>query len=195
MPQLANTIDPNAIDYAAVERNILPEGAYNAKIVESDEGPTKSGTGRKIDFTWEVIDGQAAGRKFWQTINYINNNPTAQSIGQAMLGRIAQACGHNQAVQSTDSLHGIPCRVHLKVQKQEGYNDRNEVKKVERYGNPGGAPQGAMQQPQAQQAPTAPQPQQAPPAQGYQAPPQTSQNPNGPWPGPQATGTDDIPFG
>jgi hypothetical protein len=185
MAHLQGAFDPNAVDYSS-ERSTLPAGTYGAKIVESDERATKSGNGRLIEFTWEVIDGPYAGRKFWQIVNYINQNPTAQQIGQAQLGRIAQACGFNQAIQSTEPLHGRPCRVTLKVKKQEGYDDKNEVSKVEVYG---GAPQ-AMP-PQAPQAAPA-----SPPAQGYAAPPPAAPQPGGsPWGGQAAPPQpDDIPF-
>ena len=130
MAQLMERFDPSAVDYSADTLNPLPEGSYTARIIESSEGATKSGTGRMIELTWEVVDGPHAGRRFWHHVNYLNQNPTAQQIGQIMLGKIALACGYDTAIGSTDVLHDRKCSVRLTVRRQDGFSDRNEVRDV-----------------------------------------------------------------
>ena len=188
MAQLQGSFDPRAVDYAATEIAALPAGTYSAKIIESDERPTKTGMGRIIELTWEVIEGPYAGRRFWQTINYINQNEVAQRIGQAELGRLALACGYEQAINSTEALHGRPCRVTIKIRQQQGFDDRNEVSKVEPFAPPVASPNhlGAVQAPQAPPASMPPAP---PPAGGHApwaSPPQPAQRPQ--------DHDDDIPF-
>lgn len=130
MAQLLHRFDPGAVDYSADTLSPLPEGSYTAKIIASGEGATRSGTGRMIELTWEVTDGPHTGRRFWHHVNYINQNPTAQQIGQIMLGKIALACGYDTAIGSTDVLHDHRCQVRLTVKRQDGFSDRNEVRDV-----------------------------------------------------------------
>ena len=134
MARLHGVFDPSAVDYGADRSSPLPEGGYTARIIESSEGATKTGSGRMIELTWEVVDGPHQGRRVWQHVNYINMNPTAQQIGQIMLGKIALACGHSEAIGSTDVLHDRPCEIRLSVKRQDGYGDRNDVRDVQPVG-------------------------------------------------------------
>jgi hypothetical protein len=119
----------------------IPAGIYNARIIESEVKALASGNGEGIRVVWEVLDGPCAARKVFQRINYRHANPKAEQIGQAQLSAICHAVGVLQ-LQDTTQLHGKPCRIRVKIRKDETgqYDDQNEVNGVE----PSGAPQPGM---------------------------------------------------
>lgn len=131
----------------------IPAGVYNARIIESEVKPLASGNGEGIRFTWEVLDGPCANRKVWQRINYRHQNPQAEQIGQAQLSAICHAVGVIQ-LQDTNQLHGKPCRIKVKIRKDDSgkYEDQNDVSGVE----PIAGPQPAMGAQPASATPAAP---------------------------------------
>lgn len=133
----------------------IPAGVYNARIVESEVKPLASGNGEGIKFTWEVIDGPCANRKIFQRINYRHTNPQAEQIGQSELSAICHATGVIQ-LQDTQQLHNRPCRVRVKIRKDQSgqYDDQNEISAVEAAGGPqlGMPPTPAAPAPAAQPA-------------------------------------------
>lgn len=130
----------------------LPAGDYIAQITESSIKPTKSGTGMVLNLTWTILDGQYTNRKVFDRVNVANQNPEAERIGQSQLSAICHAIGVMN-LQDSNQLHGRPCKIKLKVRKDDQYGDSNEVKGVSAVGN----------MPSAGQVPFAPQ-QQAPAA-------------------------------
>lgn len=129
----------------------LPAGTYIAQVTDSSIKPTKSGTGTTLNLTWTILDGQFANRKVFDRVNIQNQNPDAEKIGQRQLSSICHAAG---ALKLTDSnqLHGRPCKITLKIRKDEQWGDSNEVKGYESTGNTPAAPSFV---PQAAQAPAA----------------------------------------
>jgi len=67
----ANTVEPST------GFDPIPAGKYPAVIIESEMKTTKSGTGRYLELTFEVIDGEYHGRKVWARLNLENPNSTA----------------------------------------------------------------------------------------------------------------------
>lgn len=153
--------------------DVLPAGDYIAQITDSSIKPTKSGTGMILSLTWTILDGQFVNRKVFDRINVANQNPEAERIGQSQLSSICHAVGVLN-LQDSNQLHGRPCKIKVKVRKDEQYGDSNEVKGVSAVA------QGAAFQPQA----VAPAVAQAPWA--AQAPAQQSSAATPPW---QRTGT------
>ena len=107
----------------------LPAGDYIAQITESSTKPTKAGTGIMLNLTWTVLDGQFANRKVFDRINVSNQNPEAERIGQQQLSAICHAVGVLN-LQDSNQLHGRPCKIKVKVRKDEQWGDSNEVKGV-----------------------------------------------------------------
>lgn len=105
----------------------IPAGDYIAQITESEIKATKSGTGQMLTLRWQVLDGQFKGRLVFDRINIINQNPTAQQIGQSQLSSICRAVGVMQLADSVQ-LHNRPAIISVKVRKDETYGDGNEVK-------------------------------------------------------------------
>lgn len=130
----------------------LPAGDYIAQITESSIKPTKAGTGMMLNLTWTVLDGQFANRKIFDRINVANQNPEAERIGQQQLSAICHAVGVLN-LQDSNQLHGRPCKIKVKVRKDEQYGDSNEVKGVSAVA--GAAPAAAGAPWQASAAPAA----------------------------------------
>lgn len=138
-------------DGASVEDTsaVMPEHECLAQVVESEVAATKNGTGQILKLTWELVDGQFAKRKVWQNINIVNQNATAQDIGQRDLKRITEAMGLGP-ISNSEALHFKPIAVKVAIEAGKGgYDDRNivKVKKQASGGVPspapaaGGAPQ------------------------------------------------------
>ena len=106
----------------------LPAGEYRVCIVASERKKTKSGNGELIEMTLQILDGQFQNRKIFERINFVNSNPTAQQIGRGTLSAICRAVGV-MTPGDTSELHNRPMRAKVKIVKQEGYNDKNEVTK------------------------------------------------------------------
>jgi len=126
----ASTVDP------ADTFDVLPKGKYLAMAVASQIKPTKSGTGDYLEITFEVIDGQAKGRKIWERLNIHNSNKKAEEISQRQLSSLCRAIGVMNLVD-TDQLHNIPVVLEIGIEERDGYDPQNRVKS---YSAAGGAP-------------------------------------------------------
>lgn len=110
----------------------IPAGVYVAQVVDSDLKPLKSGNGEGLSLTMEVLDGECRGRKVFANLNIRHTNPEAQRIGQSQLSALCHAAGVIR-LQDTTQLHNKPLRMRVKIRKQEGYDDRNEVSGFEPF--------------------------------------------------------------
>jgi hypothetical protein len=106
----------------------LPAGEYVAAIVESDWKDTKSGTGRYLKLTLEILEGEHAGRRVWDMLNLENSNQTAVDIARKSLAGICHALGI-MIPRDSSTLHDKPLRIKLAVQAASGgYEASNRVK-------------------------------------------------------------------
>ncbi len=107
----------------------VPAGTYLASIEESEIKETKSRSGQILNLTWRVLDGQFKGRKVFDRVNIVNQNPKATEIGQRQLSAICHAANVLQ-LNDTQQLHGIPMTIKVIIRKDETgqYADQNEVK-------------------------------------------------------------------
>lgn len=85
---------------------LLPDSDYLAYIIQSEIKDTngKNGPGKRINFTFELQEGELAGRLVWAGVNFVNMNPQAQSMGRKELGNIARAAGVS-IFSDTEELH------------------------------------------------------------------------------------------
>ena len=137
-------------------RSILPAGTYNARIIESDVKPLKSGNGEGLSLTFEILDGPSAKRRVWASLNTKHTNPVAQNIGQQQLSSICHATGVFKLTE-TSQLHNRPLKIRVKIRKDEQYGDKNEIGGYEPIGGNATPPIQTQQapMPQAPQAPAA----------------------------------------
>lgn len=140
----ASTVDPTKpID-------LLPPGKYVVQIVASEMRVTKDGMGQYLWLELDVLEGECAGRKLFDRLNLVNNNPSTVEFAQRTLSAICHATGRMQ-VQDSEELHLIPMLADVKVQPpKNGYGESNSVRYVAlEQGAPAPAP---AQRPAAQQA-------------------------------------------
>lgn len=119
----ATTVEPNK------PFEILPPGRYVAQIVASEMRATKDGQGQYLWLELDVLEGEYVGRKLFDRLNLVNNNPTTVEIAQRTLSAICHAVGKLQ-VQDSEELHSIPLVADVKVQpsKNEGYGPSNTLR-------------------------------------------------------------------
>src|SRR5262245_61245322 len=96
----------------------IPAGKYRAVIIESEEKPTKAGTGSYVQFTFEIIEGPYTNRRLWARLNLDNPNATAVQIARAELSAICRAVGVLSPNDSTD-LHNLPLIIHVKLRRRD----------------------------------------------------------------------------
>ncbi|MFN4841361.1 MAG: DUF669 domain-containing protein [Phycisphaerales bacterium] len=112
--------------------DLIPSGWYMAQIVEHDL--QNVGNGLQARFTWEILDGPHSRRKVWQKEWAHHSNPKASEIGERMLRTLGRAMGVSQ-VKSTEDLAFKPVEVRVGIsKKEEGYEQRNEVKSARPLG-------------------------------------------------------------
>jgi hypothetical protein len=112
----ANKVDPNA-GYEP-----LPAGYYTACISESEQKPTKSGSGSYLNLKIEVLEGQYKGRILWSRLNLDNPNPTAVKIAQGELSAICRAVGIPTPNDSSE-LHFKPVVIRVKLKPNKMTNE------------------------------------------------------------------------
>lgn len=124
MAQLDESLDVANMDLGGFD--LLPKGWYLAQVIESEMAPTKTG-GRMVKATFEVLDGDARGRKVWANYTWTNSNPEAQRIGRQQLGRLASCVGV-EALGDTEELHFRPLMIKVGVKEGAGeYRDQNVI--------------------------------------------------------------------
>lgn len=127
MADLDLDFDPSSVD-AAPDMSALPIGEYVAQIIESVVAPAKTGNGMRLNFTWQVVEGEYVNRLFWQGLNYKHESAQAQMISQQQLKSICDAVGYTDHLTDSEVLHFIPCRVKVGFDRKNP--ERNEVKSV-----------------------------------------------------------------
>lgn len=145
--------------------NPIPAGVYLAQAIESDVRPLKSGMGRSLSITFQVLEGQYINRKVFAHLNIEHRGSAeAERIAQSQLSALCHAVGVLKP-QDSSALHMKPVRIRVKIRKDESgqYGDKNEVTGYE-------AAQGGLPPPAAAAA-RSPAPSGFPPAGAAQAAP------------------------
>ena len=110
-----------------IPTSLLPVGEYLVHIIESELKDTKAGTGKYLELTMEVLDGEHKGRRLWERLNLFNPNPTAVSIAQSTLSGVCHAVGVMHLIDSTQ-LHNAPFVAKVKiVPEKDGHDASNEI--------------------------------------------------------------------
>lgn len=121
-----NTFNAAEIE-PAQSRDVLPAGKYIAIITQNETRQTKSGTGERLNFTFEIVEGDHKGRKVWAGLNIKNQNPDAEKIAMRELSAICRAVGVMQP-RGPEDLHDKPLEIDVKVRPaDEKYAASNEI--------------------------------------------------------------------
>jgi len=124
MPSLnnfnANDVDPNF----AFEP--IPAGKYLALITESETKDTKSGDGKYLQLTFQVLEGEYKGRMLWTRLNLENSNATTVKIARAELSAICRAVSV-MAPKDSVELHNLPLIVSVGLKKRKDTGELTNV--------------------------------------------------------------------
>lgn len=112
----ANKVDPKA------GFEPLPAGYYTVAITESEQKPTKSGSGSYLNMKLEVLQGEYTKRVLWCRLNLDNPNATAVKIAQAELSAICRAVGVPTPKDSSE-LHFKPVVIRVKLKPNKVTNE------------------------------------------------------------------------
>ena len=95
----------------------IPAGKYLAAITDSELKATKNGSGRYLQFTFTIIEGEYKNRVLWARLNLENPNATAVKIARAELSAICHATGVMTPRDSVE-LHNLPMVISVKCRKR-----------------------------------------------------------------------------
>jgi len=122
-----NNFDANQVE-PSVAFNPIPAGRYTAAITESEYKPTKSGAGRYLQLTLQILDGEHKGRLVWARLNLENSNATTVKIARAELSAICRAAGVMQPRDSFE-LHNIPIEITVGLKKRDDNGELTNIVK------------------------------------------------------------------
>lgn len=105
----------------------IPAGKYQAIIVDSVEKPTKAGNGSYLQFEFEIIEGEAKGKKVWARLNIKNSNAQTVAIARADLSAICRAVGVMTPRDSVE-LHNLPLTIDVRCEKNRNDEIVNTIK-------------------------------------------------------------------
>ena len=121
----ANTVEPSNFD-------VFPAGKYLAQIVASEMRPTKDGRGQYLFLELDILEGLFAGRKLFDRLNLVNDNPDTVDIATRTLSSICRATGQMQ-VKDSEQLHLIPLIADVRVRPPKGqYGESNSIRYLPR---------------------------------------------------------------
>ena len=119
----------------------IPSGKYNAAITDSELKPTKNGSGKYLQLTFTIIEGEYKNRILWSRLNLENPNATAVKIARSELSAICRATGVMTPRDSAE-LHNLPLVITVKTKKRDDTGDlTNEIKGYEPKASTAQAPQ------------------------------------------------------
>lgn len=120
--------DMNAPD-SVPDYSPFPPGVYTLVAVSSELKNSSKPGNRYLNYTFEVLDGVAKGRKHFEMFNLWNTNATAAGIADRDFKALGRACG-KAAIKDSSELHGIPFKAEIGVQPPEGkYSAKNKIEK------------------------------------------------------------------
>ena len=117
-----------SFDATSVEitsRDPVPADVYEALITDSEIRATRTGNGKGINLTFEIVSGPHKGRKVFAWINFQHPKAEVQRIGQEELARICKAVGIGR-LEDTAQLHNLPMMITVGIDKDD--KTRNVIK-------------------------------------------------------------------
>jgi hypothetical protein len=128
--QLTEAFNPDA-EEGTPELTLLRPGHYVARIVDAIVKPYKTGKGRAVFLTWELMDDEYAARKLWSKCTLSHESEKAVKFGRQQFKDICDACGIAGPFKDLTMLYNKPCSIWVRVEEGDGqYPPKNEVGKV-----------------------------------------------------------------
>lgn len=122
------------------EFDVVPPGTYKVLISKAEIKDTKEAGGKYLKLEHEVLDGDYAGRKIFNNINFRNSNEKTVKIGKAMLSQLSKACGITGELQFAAQFQNIPIEVIVDCKRDDTYGNQNIIKKYVYQDDSGGTP-------------------------------------------------------
>jgi hypothetical protein len=97
----------------------LPAGEYLARISKAEVKNTK-GNGKGISLSWQVIDGDYAGKYCSDFIMFKHSNPDVVKIGEERLKGILVSAGREPVVGSVSEFIGMKALIGTRLEEYEG---------------------------------------------------------------------------
>ena len=130
MAIFAQTFDANSVEPSNFD--VYPAGKYLSQIVSSEMRPTKDGRGQYLFLELDILEGQFAGRKLFDRLNLVNDNPDTVDIATRTLSSICRATGQMQ-VKDSEQLHLIALIADVRVRPPKGqYGESNSIRYLPR---------------------------------------------------------------
>ena len=127
--------DLTGFDASQVEPNIfdpIPAGKYLAMIVDSRMKVNQAGTGKYLELTFVIIEGQYQGRRLWVRLSLEHPNEQAVKIARARLSAICRAVGVLTPRDSVE-LHNVPLMIRVTCERRKDTDEIiNVIKGYER---------------------------------------------------------------
>lgn len=118
----ANQVEPTG------DFDPISAGKYTAVITDSQMKPNKAGTGRYLELTFQVNEGEYLNRLLWERLNLENPNEAAVQIARGNLSAICRAVDV-LAPQDSTELHNLPLVINVKCRKRSDTGElTNEIK-------------------------------------------------------------------
>jgi len=131
MVQLAQPFNSSDVEPQDNNFTPIPTAWYPALIEETEQKPTKAGTGWYINGRVTIVGDSYANRKVFFLLNLQNPSQQAMEIAYRELSAICHACGI-PVVTDTAQLHNIPVMVHVKsvpaVMESDGVTEKYAAK-------------------------------------------------------------------
>lgn len=89
-----------------VKSDVIPKGEYRLVISGEELKDTKANDGKRLNIKLTVVGGQYGNRSFFEGLNVVNKNPTAQAISQQLLKKICEAIGLVNMTDTSQLLNG-----------------------------------------------------------------------------------------
>ena len=129
-----NNFDANQVD-PSVALDPLPAGKYLAVVSESELKPTKTGGGKYLQLTFQIIDGEFKGRLVWARLNLENKSEMTVKIARGELSAVCRAVGVMQPRDSVE-LHNVPLEINVGLKKRDDNGEFTNV--IKGYAKKGG---------------------------------------------------------
>lgn len=130
MAAFTQTFDAHSVEPSTYD--VYPAGKYLAQIVSSEMRPTKDGRGQYLFLELDLLEGPYAGRKLFDRLNLVNDNPDTVDIATRTLSAICRATGQMQ-VKDSEQLHLIPLIADVRVRPPKGqYGESNSIRYLPR---------------------------------------------------------------
>jgi Protein of unknown function (DUF669) len=127
---LPETFDPATQEGTTFD--VVPIGTYVAQIRDAEVFQPKTGDGHQIGLTWQITEGEYAGRYVWQRITFLHSNSQAMTIGRKQIKDLCDATGVSEQVTDVTVFKFIPCRIKVGIEKDKQgiYPDKNRVARI-----------------------------------------------------------------